>query len=984
MKKLMKSVLACALAFAMVLTVMPVNSYAASDKKVVVTSQKQLEKALKSGATNIVIKTDKKIKITIPASKKAEKVSISVQAKNATITNKASVKSIEIKDAKAFVESGKNNDIKITDSKLSLTVAKESKGADIKVAKKDAEIKVVAKGDVASVTVAKTAEVKISVAKTATVDSVNVAAKGAEVDVNAKGTVSDVNVSKKAADTKLNIKASGKVENVQIDAKADVAVAGTTKEAVKVTVNAKDTTIKAETAVDTTLNADAKVDLSKGAEGSKVTTAENVKADVANNTTDKVTVTDSTGKETSVDAGKTETTKDESKKDDEKKDDQKKDDQNSGGGSGGSSGTVTPTPTPSEQVGKIYRIYVEDTNLISVYLDDVDEVPASFDKKNIEIKDSNKNTVNVNEVQKDENGYFIWLESDMKNNTTYTFTMHLNGKKYVKDYRYDEEALDKLKKQMSGMSAVIENAEVPASETALSSPTLFEDALLDFFKEKYEAVHKDDLFATDYEVIYLKENSRDEKIVTSSMAVNLYYEQDNINMCYGKVYDVKFACKGEKFVVTEPMIEYQLKDSIVVKGEDYYKYACVEKNSNINVENIEKWVSPDQMGRCQFTDLKANTKYLLYARYGGDSKLSASIEFELNGNGKSVICLAESFGETDSTMENLVKAGEVIDVPLNVRFGTYGKFDPKGEHGDVKFTCKDEALNEYLNRNSWLIGGNEPWVEFNVPSGLSNGQHEISFDYYFKCNAVKSDGTWDEKTELAASIPIHYTVKFQYEGANDVVMVPEIKYQLKNSIVIHAEDNLWYACVKKGISIYETKDIVWKNSRDDFGNIEFTGLDTNTEYTIYATTYQDDGIYRSVNASTDSNVAKPVIALAEVDGGNKQTVNESVEAGKEIRIPLKNLKTACYGIPDGYEEAAYLEKDFTKFESNEEVSFFDIGLHRGDDGVVYCIIRVREKAIAKKYQMTLSYGYGCSNGKTDYTSDPIVFDVTLNVVSSSK
>ena len=111
------------------------TSYAAAKKSVVVTNQKQLEKALKNGATKIVIKTNKNVKITIPATKKAAKASISVQAKNATITNKASVKSIVIKDAKAFVESGKNNDIKITDSKLSLTVAKESKGADIRVAK---------------------------------------------------------------------------------------------------------------------------------------------------------------------------------------------------------------------------------------------------------------------------------------------------------------------------------------------------------------------------------------------------------------------------------------------------------------------------------------------------------------------------------------------------------------------------------------------------------------------------------------------------------------------------------------------------------------------------------------------------------------------------------------------------------------------------------------------------------------------------------
>lgn len=290
---------------------------------------------------------------------------------------------------------------------------------------------------------------------------------------------------------------------------------------------------------------------------------------------------------------------------------------------------------------------------------------------------------------------------------------------------YDEDALNKLKKQMSDMLEVSKNAEVRASATALTSPILFEDALIDFFEKEYESKHQQDMVSDDYEVIYLKESSRNENIVTSSMEINLYYEKDNINMRYGQVYDVKFACKGEEFAVTEPKIEYKLKESIVVKGEDYYEYACVEEDSNINVEKIENWVSTDWMGKCQFTDLKANTKYLLYARYEGDSKLSTSIEFELDGNGKSVICLAESFGETDSTIKDLVKAGEGIDVPLNVRFGTYGKFDPKGEHGDVKFTCDDVDLNEYLNHNSRLIGGNEPWVEFNVPSGLSNGQHEI-------------------------------------------------------------------------------------------------------------------------------------------------------------------------------------------------------------------------------------------------------------------
>lgn len=464
------------------------------------------------------------------------------------------------------------------------------------------------------------------------------------------------------------------------------------------------------------------------------------------------------------------------------------------------------------------------------------------------------------------------------------------------------------------------------------------------------------------------------------MKINLYYEKDNINMCYGKVYDVKFACKGETFVVTEPTIEYKLKDSIVVNGEDYYEYACVEEDSNINVEKIENWVSTDWMGKCQFTDLKANTKYLLYARYGGDSKLSASIEFELNGNGKSVICLAESLGNTGSIIEEKVKAGGFITVPLNVRFKTYGKFDPKGEHGDVKFTCGDEALNEYLNNYATLQGSDELSVELPVPAGLSNGQHEISFDYYFKCNAVKSDGTWDEQTELAASNPIHYTVEFQYEGANDEVTVPKIKYQLKNSIVIHAEDNLWYACVKKGISIYENQDIEWKHSRDDFGNIEFTGLDTNAEYTIYATTYRNDGIYRSVNASTDSNVNNPIIALAEADG--EKTISKDVMDSGSVYIPLENLKIACYGVPRDAWESIHVDVDLQK--CGEAASAFKVSVKKDDQGQNCWLIDIAKDVAAGSYQMTLKYSYGCVKSEDDNAtmlaeSVPLVYEVTLNV-----
>ncbi|MDD7177862.1 MAG: hypothetical protein SPG09_10325 [Lachnospiraceae bacterium] len=305
MKRFIKSAIACIAAVAMVATVAPVTTQAAA-KAVTVTNQKELEAAIKKGATKITIKTPKAVKITIPSSKKALKVAFVVDAAKATITNKATVKSVTVKDAKTFTESGKNNDIKVTDSKLTLKVAKGSKGAIIDLAKTNASVTVKANGNVSSINVLKKAKVNVTVAKDVTVGTVEVAAKNVAVTLNAKGTVADVNVADNAAGATLNITASGAVKNVTVDAKADVAVAGTTDKAVNVTVNAADTTVKAETKVETTLNADAKVELGDGAEGSKVATGSaDVKAEISNETKGDVTVSDSTGKETTVGAGET-------------------------------------------------------------------------------------------------------------------------------------------------------------------------------------------------------------------------------------------------------------------------------------------------------------------------------------------------------------------------------------------------------------------------------------------------------------------------------------------------------------------------------------------------------------------------------------------------------------------------------------------------------------------------------------------------------
>lgn len=220
MRKQMRNVFACLLALVMIVSMIPGVSFAASKKACIVTNQKQLQQALKSGKKDIQVKTAKKVKLTIPALKQAKSATITINAKNAIVTNKASVKSVVIKDANTFVESGKNNTIRISDKKLSLTVTTQSKGAKFKVV-----------------------------------------------------------------------------------SKSDLTVSGTAKEPVKITVTAKNTTIKAKEKIDVTLNADAALTFAAGAEGSRITTTKNVTANVVNNAKGIVVMKDSTGIPTNIAAG---------------------------------------------------------------------------------------------------------------------------------------------------------------------------------------------------------------------------------------------------------------------------------------------------------------------------------------------------------------------------------------------------------------------------------------------------------------------------------------------------------------------------------------------------------------------------------------------------------------------------------------------------------------------------------------------------------
>lgn len=367
MKKRNKRVVAGLMAVAFIASTVvtqPSVASAAAKKTVTVKTQKQLDAALKDKkVTDIVIKTSKNVTLKIKDGDYGKKT-LTVTSPKATINNYGDFKKISVNDGKSFTDRGEGNNILVKDkNSLKLVTGKQSSDTKITVSTsaKGGKINIVNNGSVDAIkingkstvtvggnskdapTITNNAtgakivasmDANIVLDKKATLsvkEGVNLESLTVNANANitvAKGaSVGEVVVAGNASDVALNV--NGTVANVTVDTKADVAVSGSTTQTVAITNNAEGATIKSEVKTDVTLNADAKINLDKGAEGSSVTAGnENVKTDVTNNTSEKVTVTDSNGKDTTVESGKSETTTPDTKP---------SDNNTSGGGGGGSS-----------------------------------------------------------------------------------------------------------------------------------------------------------------------------------------------------------------------------------------------------------------------------------------------------------------------------------------------------------------------------------------------------------------------------------------------------------------------------------------------------------------------------------------------------------------------------------------------------------------------------------------------------------------------
>ena len=335
-KKFVAKIAATAMAFALAAAsvVGDCSMASAAVRTVTVSTQKQLDRALKNNKVkSIVIKTDKPVKFTIGASSYAKK-SLTVNAPKATVNNRGDFKKITLQDGKKFTEHGAGNRIIISDpNSLKLVAGKNAEVARVTVTSKEGKITIGGKGSVSAVNVKDAATLAVNPGTT--LEAITVKAD-ATIKVATGAQVGSVQVADGAE--KVALRVNGTVGAVNIDAKAALKIFGSTTDAMKITNNAEGANVTAAVKVELTLNADAKITLDAGAEGSSVeVTKADIKPVIENKTKSDVTVKDSAGKSDIVKPGE-----------------EKTNDSTTGGGNtsgGGSSSGGSSAPSENESLG---------------------------------------------------------------------------------------------------------------------------------------------------------------------------------------------------------------------------------------------------------------------------------------------------------------------------------------------------------------------------------------------------------------------------------------------------------------------------------------------------------------------------------------------------------------------------------------------------------------------------------------------------------
>lgn len=340
------------------------RAQAANLKTVTVSTEAELREAMAdSKVGSIIFSTKAKGTLVIPDVKGGEGKKLTINAKNMSITNKASLKGVTVKAAKKFTEAGENNTIVVKASKANVVIAESAQKASISVkgAKstvsvesgatvkrlsnmaegttmevaegasvskltssgdnsklviaegastknvitngKDAEVTVSEGASVTSITT-KGTEAAISIAEGAVVKDVVISGESANLNVQSGARLDTLTAAAKGSE--IAITSDGQLSEVVVKESAGIALSGKSEEAIAIKVNdtAEGTSIVAQTQVSVEAKASVKVDLREGAEDSDVEIkSEAATVEFKNNTAGNVTVKDAEGGKTEVKQG---------------------------------------------------------------------------------------------------------------------------------------------------------------------------------------------------------------------------------------------------------------------------------------------------------------------------------------------------------------------------------------------------------------------------------------------------------------------------------------------------------------------------------------------------------------------------------------------------------------------------------------------------------------------------------------------------------
>ncbi|MCR5585130.1 MAG: Ig-like domain-containing protein, partial [Lachnospiraceae bacterium] len=266
------------------------------DKTKIVSSQKELEKALKDNTlTKIVLRTEEVAAFEIPQGD-YKNIKLVVDVPNADVVNRGVFKGICLANIAedTFIENAVGNDIIITAAKAHVVVTDEAQVSNIRVID-TADNKATmawATGTGFNNTVSE---------NTAAQSKTDVQALNIEVNGNVENIVLDSN-------SDITIRVEGKVENVEVNSASDLALKGDASEAVSVVVSdaADGTKIDTNVKVDVDTSSKTQINLAGGAEGSVILAKNEEKAvSVENRTKQQVSVTSDKGAEIKIRAGRT-------------------------------------------------------------------------------------------------------------------------------------------------------------------------------------------------------------------------------------------------------------------------------------------------------------------------------------------------------------------------------------------------------------------------------------------------------------------------------------------------------------------------------------------------------------------------------------------------------------------------------------------------------------------------------------------------------